>query len=435
MPKKDNKNKVEHIFYNFTEYNSLTNSTDFYVYGEIISGGNDWKWDDTDVTFEDMRNVLDSVPDNSILNMYVNSPGGSVIATQGMIAMLRRAKDRGVTINAYADGICASCASWLIMVANNIYVYNSSILMIHKPMSMAYGNANDMKEQIAILDKIENDVMIPLYMSRAKEDITSDYLIELLDKETWLTSNDIINVFNVTLLEDTKQLTACLDKNIMKNYVNIPENIKELLKQDNSDNINNQDKIKEDKEDMAKDKQSDLLDNKKIEDVVIDDKSKKEDSNDIKDKVDEVDSKDNISADINDKINRLIDENLDLKELVDSMKPIVQAYNDKLEEEKNTQKELELTNLQNSFKDRFSKLHAEDKFESKEVQDLLKTALTNSEDMNKLNSIVIDLMDNKLEDTKDESTSKVVKYFDMKDDNEFQDIVPTNDGASKYGFR
>ena len=483
-PKKKFKNNLEHSFYNFSEYNPTTNSTDFYVYGEIISGGNDWKWDESDVTFEDMRNALNDTPDNSILNMYVNSPGGSVTATQGMVAMLRRAKNRGITINSYADGISASCASWLQLIADNVYIYNSSILMIHKPMTSCWGaNANEMAEQIKILDKIENDVMIPIYMSKAKEGITEDYIKDLLQAETWLSAREIMDIFDVTLLEDNKQLTACLDRDVMKNYTNIPDNIKELLnKQDNSDNINNTKQVKEEKENMAKKKLSDLF-NSDIDDVKdnevdseVEDKSEEENSEDtevkdtednsevkddesnvedttddnseenndtdenVEDKSEEGEVEDSIDNDskyddLNNKINVLIDENLQLKELVDSMKPIVQAYNDKLENEKKAEEEAKLEKLTNNFKNRFSKLGAEDKFESDEVQNLLKTALTNSEDMAKLNSMIIDLMDNKLEETTNTSESKLVKYFDMSDDNDLKDIVPSESGAEKFGFR
>ena len=57
-------------FYNFS-FNEKSNETDFYLYGEIINGGNDWKFDETDVTFQDVRDTLDGMEDNSTLNIYV----------------------------------------------------------------------------------------------------------------------------------------------------------------------------------------------------------------------------------------------------------------------------------------------------------------------------------------------------------------------------
>lgn len=207
-------------FYNFIANN---NSSDLYVYGEII-GGSD-KWSEDDVTFKDFKDKLDLLQDNSTLNMYLNTPGGSVFATQSIVALLKRAKDRGITINAYIDGLGASCGSWLPCIADNIYTYSQSIMMLHKPMTMAWGNANDMKKEIELLDKIENDVMIPLYMNKVKEGITEDDIRDMLAKETWLTAKEIAEYFNVIELDEEKVLVACADKSVLSRYNNVPESL------------------------------------------------------------------------------------------------------------------------------------------------------------------------------------------------------------------
>lgn len=208
-------------FYNFISKDNEI--YELYVYGEIIGGSE--KWTEDDVTFKDFKDKLALIPDNSTLNMYLNTPGGNVFTTQAIIALLKRAKERNISINAYIDGLGASCGSWLPCVADNIYIYNQSILMLHKPMSVTLGNANDMKKEIEILDKIENDVMIPLYMSKANTGVTEDDIRNMLSKETWLTSAEIAEYFNVTLLEEEKQLVACADKEILSKYKNTPENL------------------------------------------------------------------------------------------------------------------------------------------------------------------------------------------------------------------
>ena len=210
-------------FYNFISTNK---KHELYVYGEIIGGSN--KWDESDVIFDDFKNKLSEMEDNSTLDVYVNSPGGSVFTTQGIVAALRRAKDRGISVNAYIDGIGASCASWLPMVADNIYVYPQSIMMIHKPMSIAFGNSDQMKKEIDVLDKIENDVIIPLYMEKAKEGVTEEFLREKMSEETWFTANEISNLFNVTMLSEERKIACCADKNVLNRYSNVP---KELLNQ------------------------------------------------------------------------------------------------------------------------------------------------------------------------------------------------------------
>ncbi len=95
-------------FYEFK--NKTDKNIDIYVYGEIIGGSE--KWDESDVTFNDFRDNLERLTGKETINMYINSVGGSVTTTQGIIAMLKRAKEKGVTINATIDGIGASCASF-----------------------------------------------------------------------------------------------------------------------------------------------------------------------------------------------------------------------------------------------------------------------------------------------------------------------------------
>lgn len=214
-------------FYNFYNENE---ATELYLYGAIVSD----KWDETDVNFSDFKNALDEIKDNGTLNIYVNSPGGEVFVTDSIIAMLDRCKKKkNITINCYIDGLGASCSSWLPMIADTIYIYSQSILMLHKPMSMMWGNADDMKKEIDVLNKIENS-MIKMYLAKAKEGVTEEEIRDMLTKETWLDSNEIQQYFNVELIESEKKIAACIDKDIFKNYKNVPHDlIKEESKEEN----------------------------------------------------------------------------------------------------------------------------------------------------------------------------------------------------------
>lgn len=211
-------------FYNFISNN---NKSELYLYGAIVSE----KWSEDDVDFKDFKTAIDNIADNSTLEVYVNSPGGEVFVTQSIISLLKRAKaTKNITLNCYIDGLGASCASWLPMLADNLYIYNGSILMLHKPLSMVWGNSNEMRKEIELLDKIEDSEMIPMYMSKAKETLTEDILKNMLSEETWLTSDEIENYFNVTRLEDDKKMVASVDKELFDQYKNVPESLKDTFK-------------------------------------------------------------------------------------------------------------------------------------------------------------------------------------------------------------
>lgn len=212
-------------FFEFS--NKQENVTALYVYGEIVSGTD--KWDESDVTFKDFQQATENIKDNSTLEMYVSSPGGSVFTTQSMISMLDRCKKKkNIKIIAYVDGLAASCASWLIMVADEIVIYSNSMLMVHKPMTMTWGNANELQKEIDLLNKLENDIMLPMYMKKAKN-ITEEELKELINAETWMVADEIKDKFNVTYVDEEKKVAAKLEKDSINKYKNVPKSVKELF--------------------------------------------------------------------------------------------------------------------------------------------------------------------------------------------------------------
>ena len=222
----------------FYEFKNITSSeADIYIYGEIVSEKDDWYGSENDFALTDFQKQLDALGNIQALNLYINSPGGDVFTASTVISMLKRMKNKNnVMINAYVDGLSASAASFLMMVADNIYLYKNSIVMVHKPMSIAFGNSNDMKKTIEALDKIEDSVMIPMYMDKSKIDI--DTVKQLINDETWLNSDQMKEYFDVTVLDQEKIAVASISSNLFKNYKHIPEMLKDIIKapQENSKN-------------------------------------------------------------------------------------------------------------------------------------------------------------------------------------------------------
>lgn len=218
-------------FYNFT-------NDELYIYGDIVGGSE--KWDETDITFKDFKDKLDSMQDNSILNIYVNSGGGSVTATQGIIGLINKAKrDKGIKTKCYIDGLAGSCASWLPMICDDVYCYNTSLLMVHKPMIgffMEMLNANDLQKNINILDTIE-EAMLNAYESKLNNSTRED-VKRMVDDETWLSAEEMCDIFNITLLEDNKELVAKVSNNVLKNYKTVPEILKNSLEKETKEDVN-----------------------------------------------------------------------------------------------------------------------------------------------------------------------------------------------------
>ena len=225
-------------FYEFKNISSF--EADLFIYGEIVQEKYvDW-WtgeeSKTDVDLMGFKEELDNIGNVQTLNIYINSPGGDVFVASTMISMLERLKSKGTKIISYVDGLSASAASFLMMVADEIKLYKNSIVMIHKPMSVAIGNANEMQKMIDVLNKLEDSVMIPMYMNKSK--VSSKEVRKLIDAESWLSANDMAENFNVTLLDEEKTAVASISSNLFKNYKNIPDSIKNSLKKvENNENI------------------------------------------------------------------------------------------------------------------------------------------------------------------------------------------------------
>lgn len=229
--------------------NITSNSADFYVYGELVDEKTvDWWTGEksaTEVDTVEMKNELDELENKGIkdFNIYINSPGGSVFASSTIVSMLKRFKDNtGAKIHSFIDGLCASAATYLCMVADDVNVYQNSILMIHKPMTFSIGNANDLQKDIDTLNTIENNMMVPMYMNKAK--VSEEEIKNLIGNETWFNGNQndemfIGNFFNINYLDEAKEVTACVSKDLFKNYKNTPSTLKNMCKVENAQKIEN----------------------------------------------------------------------------------------------------------------------------------------------------------------------------------------------------
>lgn len=220
---------MKNKFYDFK--NIIPNeSADLYIYGEIVTDNTNW-WtgekDDTLVGLKDFKEELDNLGDIKDLNIYLNTPGGEVFVATTMCSMLQRLKDKGIKIHTFVDGLCASAGTFILMMGDDINLYQNSVVMIHKPILSCYGNVFDFQKGIDILNTIENSTMLPLYMTKAKK--SEAEIKEKIDEESWMGSKETQEYFDVNVLEDENKAVACVDKDIFKNYKNVPESLQNLL--------------------------------------------------------------------------------------------------------------------------------------------------------------------------------------------------------------
>ncbi len=208
----------------FWEVKAAANDVgELYIYGDIVSH----KWDDTDVTVKDFAEDLKALGDLKTLNIYLNSLGGSVFQGQAIYSILKR---HSAHKNVYIDGIAASIASVIAMAGDTISMPKNAMVMIHNPWTFVMGNSADLRKEADALDKIRES-MIVAYMDKIQDKTSEEQLAELLDAETWLSAQDCFDRGFCDEILDVKEIAAsCLDSEMLSNYKNTPDSIKNLQK-------------------------------------------------------------------------------------------------------------------------------------------------------------------------------------------------------------
>ena len=91
-------------------------------------------WGD-EITPQMFRDELESGEGD--VAVWINSPGGNVFAAAEIYTML---KDYKGSITVKIDAIAASAASVVAMAGDETLISPTGMLMIHDPMTLAYGN-------------------------------------------------------------------------------------------------------------------------------------------------------------------------------------------------------------------------------------------------------------------------------------------------------
>ena len=89
------------------------------------------------------------------ITVWINSPGGDCVAAAQIYNMLMDYKG-DVTVK--IDGIAASAASVIAMAGTKVLVSPVSMLMIHNPMTAAFGNSEEMQKAIEMLSSVKDSI-------------------------------------------------------------------------------------------------------------------------------------------------------------------------------------------------------------------------------------------------------------------------------------
>lgn len=138
--------------------------TDILIYDEI--GGS------MGVTASQFARDLAKI-DTPVINVRVNSPGGSVTDAVAIASSIRHASDGGQTIRGWGDGIIASAATLILMACDVVTTMPGAQWMVHRASTTIDGN-----EEVA--------GQIQTFLQRQDRNIAETYAVKSGNAEDWL---------------------------------------------------------------------------------------------------------------------------------------------------------------------------------------------------------------------------------------------------------
>jgi len=222
LQKKDKKGKCRTVG-SIEIKNQTEAAADLYFFGDINSESlGEWqKYYPDDKAPKDVQDFLDQLDGVSKINVHINSGGGSVF---GGIAIYNILKRHNAEIVVYVEGLAASIASVIAMAGDKIIIPANAQMMIHKPSSITWGNADDMRKEADILDGCQK-VILNTYMQHAKDGVTAEEINALIDAETWKNGEEWQEFFDIEVSEKS-QAAAC-ESEYFDKYNNLPDKLKE----------------------------------------------------------------------------------------------------------------------------------------------------------------------------------------------------------------
>lgn len=221
LQKKDKSNRYREVG-SIEIRNETETAADLYFFGDINSESlGEWqKYYPEDKAPKDVQDFLDQLDGVSKINVHINSGGGSVF---GGIAIYNILKRHNAEIIVYVEGLAASIASVIAMAGDKIIIPANAQMMIHKPSSITWGNADDMRKEADILDGCQK-VILNTYMQHTKEGVTQEQINELIDAETWKNGEEWQEFFDIEVAE--KSNAAACTSDYFDRYNNLPEKLK-----------------------------------------------------------------------------------------------------------------------------------------------------------------------------------------------------------------
>ncbi len=122
------------------------------------------------------------------ITIWLNSPGGDCIAASQIYNMLMDYKGNVIV---KIDGIAASAASVIAMAGTDVLISPTGLMMIHNPMTIAFGDTVEMEKAIAMLDEVKESIINAYEL---KTGLSRTKISHLMDQESWFNAKKAVEL-------------------------------------------------------------------------------------------------------------------------------------------------------------------------------------------------------------------------------------------------
>lgn len=158
------------------------------IKGVVVDNDDGWIYDLLEFDHTTPRQVSEALgaANNEPIDVYINSPGGSVAAGVEIYSMLLTRNN----VSIHVCGRACSVAS-VIMCAGRSDITPAGMVMIHNVSMRAEGDKTDMKHAAEILDTADRAIAAAYCKKTGRAE---DEILQMMSKETWLTANEAVEL-------------------------------------------------------------------------------------------------------------------------------------------------------------------------------------------------------------------------------------------------
>jgi ATP-dependent protease ClpP protease subunit len=192
--------------------NSAPSEAEILIYGDIGGG-----WWDEGITGESISNQIANL-DVDTINVRINSGGGLVFEGLAIYQALARHDSKIVV---HIDSIAASIASVIAMAGDEIRISEGANLMIHKPWSGMWGDADAFRKEAEVLDQLQTG-LVNIYEARTgakRSDLES-----WVNAETWFLGQAAVDAGFADVMVPAKKKKAAASA-MLNHFKNTPSNL------------------------------------------------------------------------------------------------------------------------------------------------------------------------------------------------------------------